>query len=476
MKNFYNDADREGVAKTGSPTGTTVDIYGDALPRTSNKPWATSRPDFAIDRDRILHSPAFRRLQGKTQVFLSGQYDFYRNRLTHSIEVAQIGRAIAYHLSHQPKSPIKHTTGISAELVEACCLAHDIGNPPFGHAGEEALNEIMSSHGGFEGNAQTLREITDLLWRTGVESRGMNPSRAFADGVLKYKRCAPRKVRRGDSKFLYHDQARVLDEICGGWPRGVKAMIAAHNRQRTAAGAKKSRGRLMSRLKSLRSLECQIMDWADETAYGLFDLVDGFRGKFITPDQIHAWIEERGGKLTDPAHRALRRLAAVLEEASRGSTGALSEHVARAIGRFIAATSLQRREKKFIVTGGPQEKSNRYKYCLHIEEEIAAVQKAFADLAAELVFQTPQVKQLEWKAAAMMRRLYDCLTDNYLSASPKQILARHHHKMLVAAGRGSQGGVPRLVCDYIAGMTDGFFLRVYGRLFEPRFGSITDLA
>ena len=141
------------------------------------------RSGFQISRDRILHTSAFRRLQGKTQVFLTGEYDFYRTRLTHSLEVSQIGRSICAALrSRSPHLGADHF--IDPDLVEAACLAHDLGHPPFGHAGERSLHYWMKGQGGFEGNAQTLRLITETIFAHGT--RGMNPSRALLDAVLKY--------------------------------------------------------------------------------------------------------------------------------------------------------------------------------------------------------------------------------------------------------------------------------------------------
>ena len=142
------------------------------------------RTPFQIDRDRVLHTPTFRSLQSKTQVFWSGEYDFYRTRLTHSLEVAQIGRGICDWLKSS-SSLLRDDFYIDSDLVDAVCLSHDLGHPPFGHAGERSLNGFMGEFGGFEGNAQTLRLLTSRIF---TESRrGMNPSRAFLDGVLKYK-------------------------------------------------------------------------------------------------------------------------------------------------------------------------------------------------------------------------------------------------------------------------------------------------
>ncbi|MEI2609638.1 MAG: dNTP triphosphohydrolase [Candidatus Promineifilaceae bacterium] len=141
------------------------------------------RNAFQIDRDRIIHSSAFRRLQSKTQVFLSGEYDFYRTRLTHSIEVAQIGRSICSYL--QQSDLLADDCFIDPDLVESACLAHDLGHPPFGHTGERTLHALMQPYGGFEGNAQTLRILTQTIFSEGRD--GMNPTRALLDGVLKYK-------------------------------------------------------------------------------------------------------------------------------------------------------------------------------------------------------------------------------------------------------------------------------------------------
>src|SRR6187397_1989775 len=122
------------------------------------------RGAFQIDRDRIIHAHAFRKLQSKTQVFLSGEYDFYRTRLTHSMEVAQIGRSICCFLRSRG-DPLSDDCYIDSDLVEACSLAHDMGHPPFGHSGERTLQELMAKWGGFEGNAQTLHLMTETMFQ-----------------------------------------------------------------------------------------------------------------------------------------------------------------------------------------------------------------------------------------------------------------------------------------------------------------------
>ncbi|MDD3807596.1 MAG: dNTP triphosphohydrolase, partial [Candidatus Marinimicrobia bacterium] len=150
FSDFYNDFDCETLEPRGK---------------------SDYRSVFQIDRDRILYSAAFRKLQSKTQVFLSGIYDFYRTRLTHSLEVAQIGRSIANVLNQN----FFKENALNFDLIEGICLTHDIGNPPFGHAGEAALNELMHEAGGFEGNAQTLKIITEKILDAGESNKGMKP-------------------------------------------------------------------------------------------------------------------------------------------------------------------------------------------------------------------------------------------------------------------------------------------------------------
>ncbi len=227
------------------------------------------RTPFQIDRDRIIHSSEFRRLQGKTQVFLPGEYDFYRTRLTHSIEVAQIGRSISNYLASSNKDCFNENYFIDSDLVESACLTHDLGHPPFGHAGERTLHKLMRPYGGFEGNAQTLRLITKVFYRSEDERRGMNPTRAFIDSILKYKSLYG-DLENPENHFIYDDQKKYLDFT---FDNKLSEMNLSSGDD----------------LNSLRSIECQIMDWADDTAYAINDLVDSISGGFITIYKLLKW-------------------------------------------------------------------------------------------------------------------------------------------------------------------------------------------
>jgi len=399
------------------------------------------RSVFQRGHDRLIHNAAFRRLQAKTQVFLSGEYDFYRTRLTHSIEVAQIAGSITRRLNAASPQlgPDFH---LDTALVESVALAHDIGHPPFGHAGEATLHRLMKPWGGFEGNAQTLRLITEIIFTSGRSRRGLNPSRAFMDGVLKYKTLF-RELDDPVRHFLYDEQQRFLDFVFDH--RSFPADLPP-GRERDA----------------LRSLECQIMDWADDTAYSLNDLVDSANAGFVTEARVRRWAAEQALAADEAA-----RLEALLEAISAGD---LERVMNRRIGRFVEACTLVERANFM------SDRTNRYRFGLTIDPVVVREQKLYARLARQLVFRSPQVCQLEHKGGFMLERVFNALVDNYLSdgGPAHALLARDFEAEIARAGGDRRAGA-RVICDYLAGMTDGFASRIYKRLFDPDFGSIIDL-
>jgi len=198
------------------------------------EPPAPTRSDFQRDRDRIVHSSAFRRLVYKTQVFLNHEGDLFRTRLTHSLEVAQLGRSIGRSL------------GLDEDLIETIALAHDLGHTPFGHAGQDVLNDCMHSHGGFEHNLQSLR-VVDQLEQRYPQFDGLNLSFESREGILKH--CSQRDARR----------IEALE------PGGVAARFLAGGQP---------------------SLEAQLCNLADEVAYNAHDVDDGVRSGLITLEQL----------------------------------------------------------------------------------------------------------------------------------------------------------------------------------------------
>ena len=402
------------------------------------------RSPFQVDRDRVLHTPALRRLQSKTQVFWSGEYDFYRTRLTHSLEVAQIGRSICQYLK-QTSELLSDDFFIDESLVEAACLSHDLGHPPFGHAGELTLNGLMAESGGFEGNAQTLRLLTERIFSS--SNRGMNPTRAFLDSVLKYKTLWSelKTVNGGKSPknhFIYDKQMNYLDWVFEG--RDFPLELTPGDER-----------------DSFKSIECQIMDWADDVAYSLNDLADSVRAGFLTIEKIEKWAAkndqscEKGSPVGD-------LLNAIRKERVEPMVGSR-------IGKYLQAVELKERGNFMSAA------SNRYLFELVVDEDVRAESEIYKKLAYEVVFMSPELNQLEYKGNHMLERLWGLLSKRYLEGEnvPYQLLP----DKIAAEIELTEDleGKKRLLCDYLASQTDSSTNRLYKRLFVPDFGSIGDL-
>jgi dGTPase len=276
-------------------------------------PKGSDRTAFERDRARVVHSASLRRLAAKTQVVAPGTDDFVRNRLTHSLEVAQVGRELGKALGCDP------------DVVDTACLAHDLGHPPFGHNGETALNEIAADIGGFEGNAQTLRVLTRLEAKAAHPDgrpAGLNLTRASLDAATKY----PWLRADGVAKFgVYRDDADVF-----AWLR---------------SGAPGER----------RCLEAQVMDFADDVAYCVHDVEDAIVAERLGPDSVVDDTGERNrvAELTcdwyldddtsqEEVLDALDRLRALpfwvgRFDGGRGTLAALKDMTSQLIGRFAAA-------------------------------------------------------------------------------------------------------------------------------------------
>ncbi len=398
------------------------------------------RTAFEQDRDRIIHTASFRRLQAKTQVFLSGEYDFYRTRLTHSLEVAQIGRAICTYLLR--KSPFfSDTFFIDSNLVEAICLSHDLGHPPFGHAGERTLHAVMKPFGGFEGNAQTLRLLTETVYSDKVSRKGMNPTRAFLDGVLKYKTLFS-ELENPKNHFIYNEQKQYLDFVFDG----------IDLTQQIEAGKTRD---------YFRSIECQIMDWSDDVAYSLNDVADGIHSGFITQHKVERWAESQN--LDDDQKKSLQDLFAAMKD------GNVERAFSTKIGSYIESCSVA--ETTNIMTAF----TNRYKFDLVIDEKARKESKMFKKLSLDLVFLSPQLHQLEKKGDYLLKRIFDTFAENYIGKERFELNLLPKYVELNIAQANNDQHRARLLCDYIAGMTDGFAIRTYKRLFDPEFGSMVDL-
>ncbi|MFI5381839.1 MAG: dGTP triphosphohydrolase [Tepidisphaerales bacterium] len=418
---FYNDFDMQ---EWGSP----------------RKP--DYRTPFQIDRDRIIHAHAFRKLQSKTQVFLSGEYDFYRTRLTHSMEVAQIGRSICTYL-RSCGEPFTGDFYIDSDLVEASCLAHDMGHPPFGHSGERTLQELMKRRGGFEGNAQTLHLLCETMYQNETGVRGMQPTRALLDGILKYKKLYTEFPAPPLHHFIYDTQGPVREWVFGG------VRVPGSLMQGMA-------------LNDFKSVECQIMDWADDAAYSLNDIVDGVRAGFLTMERVERWAAG------EPVDAARQGHIDSLFEAIRHDR--LENTFSQKIGIFIKACRIQERDN-FMAA-----KTNRYKYELVVDAAALAEAAFFKKMANDIIFESPQLEQLEHKARVVFMALHNAIWENYAQRNERIITILPGSVSRLIDAEKTLDGKARRICDYLSGLTDGMIVRTYRRLFDPEFGSFRDLS
>jgi dGTPase len=392
------------------------------------------RTAFQTDRDRIIYSSAFRRLQAKTQVFLSGEFDFYRTRLTHSLEVAQIGRSISSFLK-QTSPFLQEDFFIDPDLVEGICLTHDLGHSPFGHAGERTLHQLMKQFGGFEGNAQSLRIVAETIYPSQDSRRGMNPTRAFLDGILKYKKLF-REDSEAPNQFIYDEQEYLRNFVLGD--------IASSE---------------IADLNHFRSLECEIMDWADDTAYCLNDLVDSMNAGFLAFERVKRWAENQNLH-GDHARHAEAILLAIRE-------GKAEARFSKKIGSFIRCCSLFERATPL------SSPTNRYRFGLLVDPGVRAEADFYKRLSQELVFDHSQLHQLERKGRVILEGIFEAFAESYLEGDGFRLMPEGFDVIIrLKKDRRTRA---RILCDYIAGMTDGFATRTYKRLYDPEFGSLLDL-
>jgi dGTPase len=376
------------------------------------EPAAPTRSAFQRDRDRIVHSTAFRRLVYKTQVFLNHEGDLFRTRLTHSLEVAQLGRSIA------------RTLQLNEDLVEAIALAHDLGHTPFGHAGQDALNSCLKSHNpdsaGFEHNLQSLR-VVDTLEERYPDYDGLNLSFETREGILKH--CSRRNARRMEAREPGGVAQRFLAP-CGDGPHAQQP-----------------------------SLEAQLANLADEIAYNAHDIDDGVRSGLLSLEQLkEVELFEAYYRETLASHPGLqgRRL---LFETIRRMLSAQVYDVMDATGaalRDAMPADLQAvRQLPPLVS---------------FSDEMAVKSATLKRFLLQNLYRHPQVVETTQTAQQVVRDLFAA----YM-ADPAQMPQAHSDRFDLLDSRPSgsarhQARPERVVADYIAGMTDRFAAKEHERL------------
>lgn len=371
---------------------------------------APTRTEYQRDRDRIVHSSAFRRLVYKTQVFLNHEGDLFRTRLTHSLEVAQLGRSIARSLQ------------LNEDLVEAIALAHDVGHTPFGHAGQDALNECMAGFGGFEHNLQSLR-IVDHLEERYPEFDGLNLSFETREGILKH--C----VRR-------HAEQLERQE-----PGGVGQRFLQHQQP---------------------SLEAQLCNLADEIAYNAHDIDDGVRSGLLTLEQLQAvplFDSFRVQTLADHPHLV----------ASHQGRRLLYESIRRMLSSQVYDVIAATQSALDAAQPADVQAVRKLAPLVQFGAEMRAQSKALKAFLLQHLYRHPQVAHTMGQAQVVVRELFSA----YMNA-PGEMAERYQHRFSntgvvdAALPTDPQSRTARVVADYIAGMTDRFALREHERITGQR--------
>jgi dGTPase len=371
------------------------------------EPPSKTRSPFRRDCDRVIHSTAFRRLKHKTQVFVFHEGDHYRTRLTHSLEVAQIARALARQL------------GLDEDLTETLALAHDLGHPPFGHAGERALDKCLKEHGGFDHNAQALRVVTVLEHRH-PEFDGLNLTWESLEGIVKHN--GPLTERSGAAAGRYRET---------GIPVGISDYNANHDLE----------------LSSYASLEAQVAAFADDIAYDAHDIDDGLRaGLFEVDDlkvmplaaEIIAEIDKRYPGLDD-----IRRGAELVRELISHFIGAVFSEASRLLEAAKPQSAQDVRHHHAPLVAFPPA----------VAEEEAAI-KAFLKVR---MYRAERVMRVMRDAEQIVFDLFARYQRSPGDLPPEWVEGHQRESESVRARR---------IGNFIAGMTDRFALIEHQRLFD----------
>ena len=385
------------------------------------------RSEFMRDRARVIHSASLRRLAAKTQIAVPWENDFARTRLSHSLECAQIGRELGESLGADP------------DLLETACLSHDLGHPPFGHNGEEALADVAREYGGFEGNAQSFRLLTRIEAKTidaDGYSVGLNLTRASLDAATKY----PWSRATNSRKFgVYDDDVKIFNWVREGAPDGA------------------------------RCIEAQIMDWSDDCAYSVHDLEDAiFIGQIKTSDfesdfdtLFQVMTVGYGSDATkEEAAAALKRLQELscwphFYDGSHRSLARLKDSTSQLIGRFVQAAENETRK----VYGAGELK--RYNANLEIPKEQKHEVDFLKAVAAHYLINAASSQERYAKQQIVIKELVEAL----FTSAPRNLDSTFLKEWESAGGENAR---MRVVIDQISNLTDPGAYALHARLVSPR--------
>jgi len=428
-----------------------------------------ARDGAAIDYSRVIHSASFRRLQGKTQILNLGDSDFYRTRLTHSLEVAQIAGGIARQFEKEYVGHAAHPHIPELSMIQAIGMTHDLGHPPFGHGGEVALNYCMRDAGGFESNGQTLRILSRL--EKFSKGAGANLMRRTLLGVLKYP--VPFSLARNEAinpaLHTAPQTIRVIDRAASKPPKchmdseqDVVDWILEPLSTDDRASFVKVRNVAGKHRKALhKSFDCSIMDVADDIGFGVHDLEDSVALGLVTREDFERYVIEETATsfLTSLKEKYPDQFTNNVYDEFVGLLFRTGDTRKRCIGRMVHHLITHcgiETEEAF------QEPLIRFRAV--IDPGAGTFLEALKDLVREVVIFSPGVQHLEFKGQGMVVAVFEAI-----ASEPKSFLPKTTYEVYK-----DSPDKQRVICDHIAGMTDGFLLKTYDRLFSPRMGSVFD--
>lgn len=469
------------------------DVWSERFDNTDKMSIDDIRTEWERDYSRIIHSAAFRRLQSKTQVLGLGESDFYRTRLTHSMEVAQIGIGILKFLRHK-YALAKNSVGANAKeiydalpesaLMGSVCLAHDIGHPPFGHGGEVALNICMRDFGGFEGNGQTLRILSRLAHYS--EENGLNPTRRTLLGVLKYPAnysktlneaiCPVPATPSWLSKADEHKPPKCYMDTELDIVKWVLKPLSDFEKEEFTKVNKINKAKHFKPM--YKSLDASIMELADDISYGLHDLEDAIALKLITSIEWDNYFnnEETYSKLDDDnltAEKVFNDCGLDYQQLKNDLFSDKSYLRKKAIGKLVH-TLITHTE---IVETNNNFTTSLIKWNAKLEDNYERLRKIIFDLVMDKVIQSSNVQQLEFKGQKIVIDLFQAIEsdpDRLLPEKTRAKLEQIKQDYQSFDNQDYKKRRARLICDYIAGMTDDYATRLYEKFYHPHKGSIFD--
>jgi dGTPase len=411
------------------------------------------RSPYERDRTRVIHCPAFRRLQRKTQILGTDEGDFHRTRLTHSLEVASIGSSLVRNFTkNQPESIVSALLPCD-DLINTICLLHDIGHPPFGHGGEVALNYKMRAHGGFEGNAQTLRLLTKVEGSYG--NYGLDLTRRALLGILKYPvpwssvvaKTLPddsitlnKTIRVNDwlpPKGYFNSEQTEIDWLLMPFSADERTLFQSLANTPTSDKHGKA---------AYHSFDCSIMNIADDIAYGVHDLEDAIHLHLINRVQLDTPTFRKLLSETSLTHQQESLLDALFDDVLHVRKQAIGEMV----NYFITATELKVTHEAF--------ETSLLKYNLELLPEAAALLDYLMRCVYTYVIDSQEARTFEYGGQTVVLRLFEAMESN-----PSSLLDIKNRTLFLR--EKEEDAAFRVVCDYIANMTDEYAYRMHERLF-----------